>query len=396
MPPCCWSLPSSPPSGLVLVCFTAPTSPPARLPVLSMFGGLKLNNLFAKGKPSPPLIINVAFQGTRTGITVFMAAFAWRSWGSPISACLPPPPLSWAGSPAPPSAFSLDKKGPIATPDPRRPVLLCRPPVSRLCPGSDLVHYLRYPDRNRPEWHFSRTDDHLYAPFLRSGRPLQIPPTTWAWTSVLHWPPRVGGVLCAVFGYRVGFAAFVVPVVLAVALAVVILSRLEKQERTALTVSLPPHFGQGCGIIVIFHPRAWGAAQLRVSSPSRSNAETNKGAMGYALRHSVHCLGPAGRRKGPEYFAESPANCQVVLSNTQILRRYPAAKRPRAPKVLIAFGMFAKIVRQSVDVPVIMVDLQAEDVMDALLRHLAGKAHRYLWLPPSSEGCVLCPRPALH
>ena len=41
------------------------------------------------------------------------------------------------------------------------------------------------------------------------------------------------GVLCAVFGYRVGFAAFVVPVVLAVALAVVILSRLEKQERTA-------------------------------------------------------------------------------------------------------------------------------------------------------------------
>ena len=43
----------------------------------------------------------------------------------------------------------------------------------------------------------------------------------------------VGGVLCAVFGYRVGFAAFVVPVVLAVALAVVILSRLEKQERTA-------------------------------------------------------------------------------------------------------------------------------------------------------------------
>jgi len=36
-----------------------------------------------------------------------------------------------------------------------------------------------------------------------------------------------------VFGYRVGFAAFVVPVVLAVALAVVILSRLEKQERTA-------------------------------------------------------------------------------------------------------------------------------------------------------------------
>ena len=61
--------------GLVLVCFTAPTKVPARLPGQSMFGGLKLNNLFAKEAISP-MIINVAFQGTRTGITVFMAAFA--------------------------------------------------------------------------------------------------------------------------------------------------------------------------------------------------------------------------------------------------------------------------------------------------------------------------------
>ena len=61
---------------------------------------------------------------------------------------------------------------------------------------------------------------------------------------------------------------------------------------------------------------------------------------------------------------ESPANCQVVLSNTQDLEE---VSRSQGAKVLIAFGMFAKIVRQSVDVPVIMVDLQAEDVMDALL-----------------------------
>ena len=61
--------------GLVLVCFAAPTKVPARLPGQSMFGGLKLNNLFAKEAISP-MIINVAFQGTRTGITVFMAAFA--------------------------------------------------------------------------------------------------------------------------------------------------------------------------------------------------------------------------------------------------------------------------------------------------------------------------------
>lgn len=39
--------------GLVLVCFTAPTKVPARLPGQSMFGGLKLNNLFAKEAISP-------------------------------------------------------------------------------------------------------------------------------------------------------------------------------------------------------------------------------------------------------------------------------------------------------------------------------------------------------
>ena len=66
--------------GLVLVCFTAPTKVPARLPGQSMFGGLKLNNLFAKEAISP-MIINVAFQGTRTGITVFMAAFALEELG---------------------------------------------------------------------------------------------------------------------------------------------------------------------------------------------------------------------------------------------------------------------------------------------------------------------------
>lgn len=144
--------------GLVLVCFTAPTKVPARLPGQSMFGGLKLNNLFAKEAISP-MIINVAFQGTRTGITVFMAAFAGdrqyrRVCHRRLSHGLGRPPRP---------RHSPRQEGTHCHPDPRRPVLLCRPPVSRLCPGSDLVHYLRYPDRNRPEWHFSRTDDHLYA-----------------------------------------------------------------------------------------------------------------------------------------------------------------------------------------------------------------------------------------
>ena len=57
---------------------------------------------------------------------------------------------------------------------------------------------------------------------------------------------------------------------------------------------------------------------------------------------------------------ESPANCQVVLSNTQDLEEVSRSQVAQGAKVLIAFGMFAKIVRQSVDVPVIMVDLSWE------------------------------------
>ena len=98
--------------GLVLVCFTAPTKVPARLPGQSMFGGLKLNNLFAKEAISP-MIINVAFQGTRTGITVFMAAFALEELGIAnigvfaTAASL----MGWVARP--PSAFSSTRRDPL-------------------------------------------------------------------------------------------------------------------------------------------------------------------------------------------------------------------------------------------------------------------------------------------
>ena len=71
--------------GLVLVCFTAPTKVPARLPGQSMFGGLKLNNLFAKEAISP-MIINVAFQAPGPVSPSLWLPLPWRSWGSPISA----------------------------------------------------------------------------------------------------------------------------------------------------------------------------------------------------------------------------------------------------------------------------------------------------------------------
>lgn len=60
-------------------------------------------------------------------------------------------------------------------------------------------------------------------------------------------------------------------------------------------------------------------------------------------------------------------NCKVILANVQDLEDVSREQASLGAKVLIAFGMFAKIVRQSVDIPVIMVDLQPRDVMDGLL-----------------------------
>lgn len=60
-------------------------------------------------------------------------------------------------------------------------------------------------------------------------------------------------------------------------------------------------------------------------------------------------------------------NCKVILANVQDLEDVSRKQAALGAKVLIAFGMFAKIVRQSVDIPVIMVDLQPRDVMDGLL-----------------------------
>ena len=218
--------------GLVLVCFTAPTKVPARLPGQSMFGGLKLNNLFAKEAISP-MIINVAFQGTRTGITVFMAAFALEELGIAnigvfaTAASL----MGWVARPA--LGILLDKKGPIATLIPAglffSAGLLC------LAFAQDLTWFII-------SGILIGIGQNGISPVLMTISMRTLPAERKAAANSTNYlgmdigsalASTVGGVLCAVFGYRVGFAAFVVPVVLAVALAVVILSRLEKQERTA-------------------------------------------------------------------------------------------------------------------------------------------------------------------
>ena len=62
------------------------------------------------------------------------------------------------------------------------------------------------------------------------------------------------------------------------------------------------------------------------------------------------------------------AGCRVIFSGLEELPEVAKSQVEQGAKVLIAFGLFAKIIRQNVDVPVIMVDLLADDVLEGLLR----------------------------
>lgn len=60
--------------------------------------------------------------------------------------------------------------------------------------------------------------------------------------------------------------------------------------------------------------------------------------------------------------------CPVIYSGLGALPSTAKEQVRRGAGVIIAFGMFAKIVRQNVDVPVIMVDICPEDVLDGILK----------------------------
>ena len=218
--------------GLGLLCLTAPTKAPQSIPGQSMFGGLKLNNLFAR-EAIPPMIINVAFQGTRSGITVFMAAFALEELGLAnigvfaTAASL----MGWVARPV--LGILLDKKGPIATLIPAGLFfsggLLC------LAFAQNLTWFII-------AGILVGIGQNGISPVLMTISMRTVPSDRKAAANSTNYlgmdigsalAATVGGVLCATFGYRVGFAAFIVPVVLAVILAVVILTKLDKQEAKA-------------------------------------------------------------------------------------------------------------------------------------------------------------------
>lgn len=77
---------------------------------------------------------------------------------------------------------------------------------------------------------------------------------------------------------------------------------------------------------------------------------------------------PAAATKARKVIKENGASCQVVLTSLDQLVEEAKQQEELGAKVLISFGMFAKIVRQSVDIPVIMVDILPEDLLSGLLQ----------------------------
>lgn len=74
-----------------------------------------------------------------------------------------------------------------------------------------------------------------------------------------------------------------------------------------------------------------------------------------------------GAEKAQKVLREMNMDCPVVFAGLEELPQTARSQVEQGAEVLIAFGMFAKIVRQSVDVPVIMVDILAEDVLEGIL-----------------------------
>ena len=216
--------------GCALVLFTSPTKTPERHG--SMFSGLKLNNLFAK-EAVMPMIINVAYQGSRSGITVFMAAFALDELGL-ANIGLFATFASFTGWVARPFLGTLlDKKGAKVTLIPAGVTfalgLLCLAMAQNLawfCAAGILIGF----------------GQNGISPVLMAISMRTVPEDRKAAGNSTNYlgmdigsaiATSAGGLIVSIFGYRAGFAAFMVPVLLATLVAAWYLGRIEAKEKKA-------------------------------------------------------------------------------------------------------------------------------------------------------------------
>lgn len=215
-------------AGLALILLTAPTKTPEKKGD-SMFSGIKLNNLFAK-EAVMPMLINVAYQGTRSGITVFMAAFALEELGL-ANIGLFATFASFTGWVARPFLGTLlDKRGPKATLIPAGITfslgLVCLAAAQNLfmfCVSGILIGF----------------GQNGISPVLMAISMRTVPEDRKAAGNSTNYlgmdigsaiAAAAGGFIVSAFGYRMGFAAFIVPVMLATVLAAWYLGKIEVRE----------------------------------------------------------------------------------------------------------------------------------------------------------------------
>ncbi len=218
--------------GLMLICFTAPTKKQNR-GAGGIFSGIKLNNLFAK-EAIFPMLVNVAYQGSKSGINVFIAAFALEELNlANIGLFSTFVSLSaWVARPL--LGSLLDKRGAKVTLLPAgicfSAGLACLAMAQGLlwfCIAGVLVGF----------------GQSGISPVLTAISMRTVPEDRKAAANATNYlgmdlgsaiASTAGGFVVAAFGYRAGFAAFIVPVMVATLAAALYLSKAERAaEKTA-------------------------------------------------------------------------------------------------------------------------------------------------------------------
>ena len=215
--------------GLLLICFIAPTKKQTKGDG-SIFKGIRLNNLFAK-EAIFPMLVNVAYQGSKSGINVFIAAFALEELNlSNIGIFATFVSLTaWVARPM--LGSLLDKKGAKATLLPAgicfSAGLACLAMAQGLwwfCAAGVLVGF----------------GQSGISPVLTAISMRAVPEDRKAAGNATNYlgmdlgsaiASTAGGFVVTAFGYRAGFAAFIVPVMVATVAAALYLSRTENMRR---------------------------------------------------------------------------------------------------------------------------------------------------------------------
>jgi len=214
--------------GTLLMCLISPI-PVKRSEKTSIFTGIKVNNLFAK-EAILPMMINLVYQGTRSGIAVFMAVFALEELGianiglfSTFASF-----TAWAARPM--LGILLDKKGARVTLIPAGIAfslgLICLTSAQNMlmfCIAGILIG-------------FGQTG---ISPVLMAISMRCVPEDRKAAANATNYlgmdigsaiANAVSGFIVVAFGYRAAFGVYIVPIMLVTIIAAVYLTKTEAKN----------------------------------------------------------------------------------------------------------------------------------------------------------------------